>query len=97
MIELILRALKLLLIGLTIEQGYGLGVFTAFQAFEGGLLLVLQLIDDLYSFMQQGQCLIRCAVILQLFQPKLDALQAVFCLVIFLEYLRIFFNGVQPR
>ena len=61
------------------------------------MLFVLQLIDDFYAFAQQGELIIRCAVILQLFQPKLDALQAVFCLVIFLEYLRIFFNGVQPR
>jgi hypothetical protein len=75
-IELVLRALKLLLIGLTIEQRRP-GRLHPFQAFEGGLLFVLQLIDDLYSFMQQGQFFIRCAVILQFFQPKLDALQAV--------------------
>jgi hypothetical protein len=83
-IDLVLRALQLLLIGRNLSSATACAS-SSLKAGEGGLLFVLQLIDDLYPFMQQGQFFIRCAVILQLFQPKLDALQAVFRLVIFLE------------
>ncbi|VFS24287.1 Uncharacterised protein [Enterobacter cancerogenus] len=55
MINLALRALQLLLIGIAIQQRNGLLLVTLRHAGERHLLFILQLVDDFQPFLQQRQ------------------------------------------